>query len=424
MTSREAAESGRTVAPSGLWGRLRIAGPGLVLAATAVGIGDFIANAVAGERFGTTFVWAILLAVLLKFFLTEGLGRYHLASGQTIIHGWNSISRWATVFVAVYLVLWAFIFGAAGPSVVGLAANAMFPVLPVPAWAVIHSLLAFLLVLVGRYWLFENIMKTLILAKVVTVAIIAALLRPDLGRLASGLVPTIPDGSLLYAVGIVGGLGGTLALASYGYWVRDKGWRSSSWIPAMRLDAGLGYVVTGIFGIAVLVIGTELLFGTGRSIGDEAGLVNLSEPLGDRFGTVVRWIFLAGLWAISFASVVGVWNGMSYLFADLVRTVRRIPEEEAGPHISEKSPAFRAFLVLLTFPTIPLIIFEQPVGLVLLWTTLGAVFLPFLSLTLLWLLNSRRLEREFRNGLLSNAVLGISVLIFAALGVQTIMGLF
>jgi hypothetical protein len=29
----------------------------------------------------------------------------------------------------------------------------------------------------------------------------------------------------------------------------------------------------------------------------------------------VRWVFLAGLWAISFASVIGVWNGMSYLFA-------------------------------------------------------------------------------------------------------------
>jgi len=28
----------------------------LVLAATTVGIGDFISNAVAGERYGTTFV--------------------------------------------------------------------------------------------------------------------------------------------------------------------------------------------------------------------------------------------------------------------------------------------------------------------------------------------------------------------------------
>jgi hypothetical protein len=131
------------------------------------------------------------------------------------------------------------------------------------------------------------------------------------------------------------------------------------------------------------------------------------------------------LWAISFASVIGVWNGMSYLFADIVRTFRGIPEEEVGHHISEKSPAYRSFLILLTFPTIPLIVLGQPVGLVLLWTAMGAVFLPFLSLTLMWLLNSSRVERGYRNRLVSasNIVLGISVVIFLALGIQTIVGL-
>ena len=408
-------------APRGMWGRLGLVGPGLVLAATTVGIGDFISSAVAGERFGTTFIWAILLAAFLKFFLTEGLGRWHLASGQTIIYGWDQISRLATLAVAVYLVIWAFAFGAAGPSVVGLAANAMLPVLPVPAWAVIHSVLAFLLVLIGRYGLFEKFMKVLILAKVATVVLVAALLRPDLGGLAAGLVPRIPDGSLFYAVGIVGGLGGTLALASYGYWVRDKGWRSPAWIPLMRFDAGLGYVVTAVFGISVIVIGAEFLFNSGRSIEGEEGLVALADPLGERFGGVLRWVFLAGVWAISFASVVGVWNGMSYLFADIVRTLRRIPEEEAGPHISEKSPAFRAFLVMLTVPTIPLIVFGQPVTLVLLWATMGALFLPFLSVTLLYLLNSRRVAPEYRSRPLSNAVLGISLVVFVVLGVQAVL---
>jgi Mn2+/Fe2+ NRAMP family transporter len=82
-----AATISRGEAPRSVGERVRIIGPGLVLAATTVGIGDFVSNAVAGERFGTTFVWAILLAALLKYFLTEGLGRWHLASGQTIIYG-------------------------------------------------------------------------------------------------------------------------------------------------------------------------------------------------------------------------------------------------------------------------------------------------------------------------------------------------
>ncbi len=84
-TEESAATISRREAPRSFGARLGIIGPGLVLAATTVGIGDFIANAVAGERFGTAFVWAIVLAVVLKYFLTEGLGRWHLASGQTII---------------------------------------------------------------------------------------------------------------------------------------------------------------------------------------------------------------------------------------------------------------------------------------------------------------------------------------------------
>jgi hypothetical protein len=62
---------------------------------------------------------------------------------------------------------------------------------------------------------------------------------------------------------------------------------------------------------------------------------------------------------------------------------------------------------------------------VLLWTAMGAVFLPFLSLTLMWLLNSSRVERGYRNRLVSasNIVLGISVVIFLVLGIQTIAGL-
>jgi len=68
LSSEESASTiARGDAPRAVGERRRIIGPGLVLAATTVGIGDFISNAVAGERFGTDFVWAIVLAVVLKY---------------------------------------------------------------------------------------------------------------------------------------------------------------------------------------------------------------------------------------------------------------------------------------------------------------------------------------------------------------------
>ena len=88
-------------APSSLGGRLRIVGPGLVIAATGVGAGDMVTSLVAGTRFGTALIWAIALGALIKFSLVEGMGRWYMATGTTIIEGWHSISRWASGYFAV-----------------------------------------------------------------------------------------------------------------------------------------------------------------------------------------------------------------------------------------------------------------------------------------------------------------------------------
>ena len=171
----------------------------------------------------------------------------------------------------------------------------------------------------------------------------------------------------------------------------------------------------------MLVIGAELLFVSGESISEEEGLVALSDPIAERFGVVASWMFLIGFWAAATSSITGAWNGGAYLFGDLVRSVRQVPEEEGEEYLSEKSIWFRAFLVWLTFPPMLLLTFDEPVLIVIIYASLGALFMPFLAITLVWLLN-RRVDHEYRSGLLSNIILVASVLIFAALAVQEIMG--
>jgi Mn2+/Fe2+ NRAMP family transporter len=192
----------------------------------------------------------------------------------------------------------------------------------------------------------------------------------------------------------------------------------------MRTDAATGYVVTVVFMLAMVIIGTTMLYGTGTSISDEEGLVALSDPLGERFGVVAKWLFLIGFWSAVTSSILGAWNGAAYLFADFVRTVREVPDSEAESYLSEKSPYFRGFLVWITFPPMVLLFFGQPILLVIIYAALGAFFMPFLGATLLWLLNSGRVSREYRNRLVSNAIMVLALLVFAALAVQEIIGQF
>jgi Mn2+/Fe2+ NRAMP family transporter len=190
----------------------------------------------------------------------------------------------------------------------------------------------------------------------------------------------------------------------------------------MRLDLIVGYVLTALFMVAMLVVGAELLFASGEGISGEEGLVALADPIQERFGVIARWLFLIGFWAAATSSIVGAWNGSAYLFADSVRTSRDVPDERAEEYLSEKSIYFRAMLVWISFPPMLLLFFGEPVLLIIVYAAMGALFLPFLAITLLWLLNSSRVAPEHRNGIVANAIFVLSVLLFAFLGVQEVLG--
>jgi hypothetical protein len=83
-------------------------------------------------------------------------------------------------------------------------------------------------------------MKTFAALKFGIVILLAILLAPSLGEVVLGFVPRIPEGALINVLAIIGGVGGTYSLAAYTYWVRERGWRHSAWIPTMRTDLTFG----------------------------------------------------------------------------------------------------------------------------------------------------------------------------------------
>lgn len=410
--------------PSSIGKGLRVIGPGLIMAATGVGAGDMVSSLAAGANFGLTLMWAILIGAIFKYALTEGVGRWYLATSQTPVKGIHSLGRVATGYFGIYLVVFAFVYGAAVTAATGLALNAMVPALSITQWAIIAGVVGFAILMVGRYEVFEKVMEALVLLMFVTVVGAAILTAPNLASLGGGLTFHVPGGSLLYVLGLIGGVGGTITLTSYAYWLRDKGWRGHAWTRFMHLDLIVAYVMTPIFMVSMLIVGAQFLFGTDRSISGEEGLVALAEPFGAQFGEAARWLFLLGFFSATFTSLLGGFNGESYLFADLVRVVRGIPDAEAEEHTSQRNWVFRLFLVWATFPPMVLHLLGQPVLLVIVYSAFGALFMPFLAFILLTLLNSKRVQREYRNGILANVVLGLSFALFLGLAVNELIGLF
>lgn len=399
-----------------------IIGPGLIVAATGVGAGDLVAALVAGTNYGLVFVWAILIGAVLKFALNEGVGRFHLTSGKTILEGWHAMGKWATGYFGVYSVIWGFVYGAAGTASCALAASVLFPQLSLTQWAIIHGLLGFVLVWWGKYKTFENVMNILVGIMFIAVVGSACLVIPQLGDVLGTAVPTLPEGSLLYALGLIGGVGGSLTMASYGYWLQENKWKGTSFIRAVRMDSAVAYFVTALFTIALLILGAGLLYGTDVNISGEKGLVDFASILGNELHPAVKYLFLVGFWSASFTSVLGVWNGVPYLFADFIRTIRH--QNISNDDLS-KTKAYRFFVLWLTFPPMLLHFIGKPVGLIIAYGALGSIFMPFMAFTLIYLLNKKKYVGTIdRHQWLSNIGLGVSILLFIILTVNELKEMF
>ena len=413
--------------PTTFGGRVRQVGPGLLVAAAGVGAGDLVATMIAGAEYGTLLLWAAVLGAALKIGLAEGVGRWTLASGHTMLDGWRMLGRWTTWFFGVYIMVWGFAYGATAMGAVGLPLNALFGGLSVRYWAMIAGVIGLVIVWAQRYQAFEKLVSVLVALKFVTVVSIAGLVGPDIPAMFDGLIPRLPEGSVINVLGLIGGVGGTITIASYGYWVTAKKWNGIGWLPMMRLDNAVGYIMTGIFVVCMLIIGSSLLLGENLTE-DDSGLLTLGTALDERYGEWARIWFLIGFLAVTISSLLGTWNGVSLLFYDWTRTVRMPHGREAEAElasgqvhayesrVAEKSTPFRFYLVWLTVPPMTLLFLDQPFAVTLAYGVLGAAFMPFLGLTLILLLNSRRVDPAGRSGWLSNVMLaGSSVLFFILL---------
>ena len=105
--------------------RWKIVGPGLVVAATGVGAADLVATLIAGQKFGYTLLWCVVVGCVMKIVLVEGAGRYSLATGRTIFEGWRTLGAWTTWYFAPYIVIWGFVYGAAAMAGTGLALHGL-----------------------------------------------------------------------------------------------------------------------------------------------------------------------------------------------------------------------------------------------------------------------------------------------------------
>lgn len=423
--------------------------PGLLVAATGVGAGDLFTASLAGSKLQLAILWAAFAGALLKWTLNEGIARWQLATGTTLLEGWSQrLGQWIEWVFLVYLLIWSFVVGGAMITACGVAGSSFIqfgePATSKIIWGFLHSMAGLALIWWGGFKLFERLMAASVAVMFITVLLTAVLLpgrdfsgtalegavAPTWGDVFAGFVPgTIPEQGVGWFLGVLGGVGGTVTLLSYGYWIREAGRTGERGIRECRIDLAVAYVLTAFFGAAMMIIGSiAQLEGKGP---ETAGV--LASALHSVLGPVGQWAFLIGFWGAVFSSLLGVWQGVPYLFADFLNIRRQYARQRRGQSTADgdiagrdddgslmRSKAYRGYLVALALVPLPLL-FRKVEQVQLVYAVLGAFFMPLLALTLLLMNNRSAWVGPHRSGWLINAILLVTLVFFGYVGVREIV---
>ncbi len=394
--------------------KFAIIGAGLLVAATGVGAGDLATATFSGSQLGVAVLWAVVFGAFMKFVLNEGLARWQVATNSTLLHGCSThLGTPFRIVFLVYLLAWSFFVGSALISACGVAAHALLPVFDSPVhgkivFGILHSGLGILLLHIGGFKWFERIMQVCIGLMFVTVLFTALRIHPPVGEIVRGIaiprIPRLEDGGLEWTLALMGGVGGTLTVLSYSYWLQEK--RSQVTVKEIRIDLMVAYIVTALFGLAMVIIGSQVeIEGRGAGL-----IVTLADMLEAESGIYLRWMFLIGAWGAIFSSLLGVWESVPFIFADFVH-YSQSSQSGQSPDELKRTRSYRLYQVALS--VIPLAaLFVSFREIQKLYSIIGAFFMPFLAFVLLYLNNRGSLVgNTFKNHPMTNVAL-VGVLLF------------
>jgi len=395
------------------------------VAASGIGSGDVVSATVGGANYGVVLLWAIVVGAFFKFVLNEGIARFQLATGLTALEGWAEyLPAWVKGYFGVYLIVWTVAVSAALTNATGLGiANLTGGAISQPWGAVLHSLIGFVFVLLGGYTGFEKLMKGLVAVMGLTILVCALLTFQNPAATLRGLlVPTIPAASGAYVLSIIGGIGGSITMLSYNYWMREEKISDARFLGYVRGDIAIAYLFTALFGISIMLIANQAFYLSHVRISDAQAVPKMAEMLGAILGPFGAYAYSVGFWAAVFASLLGVWQSVPYIYADFYSILKKDPEHVRREAIKVTSARYRLALLFITLAPMPFAFIRRPLFIIVTYTIVGSLFIPFLAATLLHLNNRVTWTAAVpHNRWTTNALLFLILALFVGVGMQEII---
>ena len=262
---------------SALEGIRKTMGPGIIMAAAAIGVSHLVQSTRAGAEFGFALVWAVLLANLFKYPFLEFGPRYALATGKNMIQGYAKMSHVALWIFIIFTVSTMLAILAAVTMVTGsLATNLTGIELPVIWWNALILFLAVLLLIRNEYAFLDGAVKILMIVFAIStvVAMIAAFSVSEYQPDPSFLAPEIWTASgVAFLIALMGWMPIPIdAAAWHSIWsverMKQTGYKPK--LSEVLFDFNVGYIGAAVIALCFLTLGAFIMYGTGEAFASSA----------------------------------------------------------------------------------------------------------------------------------------------------------
>jgi Mn2+/Fe2+ NRAMP family transporter len=347
------------LSPKGL-AILAVVGPAFVWCAEYIGSGEVILATRTGAILGTGVMWAIVVGIVLKYWIGMSGARYTVCTGEGMIDMFSRMpgpKNWAVWIVLIAQFVSAAISIGSLAAAAGVFVNSLVPISRYfGGWLV--TIFAVAVVWAGVFDLLKMVMSFFVIIIVLGVVSVAFSVFPTLSTLVQGFglqVPGVPDWARAVGVNanpwreilpLIGwSAGGFASQVWYTYWVMGAGYGATAgrnygepadlsmlqsltrtsaekikgWCRVVYADATIAMLIGNVVTVSFLIAGAGILRPNQLAPDGEAVALTLSKVFSSKWGELGGFLFLLSGAAALISTQVGQLAGWPRLLADAFR---------------------------------------------------------------------------------------------------------
>jgi NRAMP (natural resistance-associated macrophage protein)-like metal ion transporter len=396
---------------------LAIAGPGLIVMVGDNDAGAFGTYTQAGQNYGTSLLWTLLLLVPVLYVNQEMVLRLGVVTG--VGHARLILERFGK-FWGAFSAIDLFILNALTivTEFIGISIGLDYLGVPKVPGVLVSALFVIGAASTGSFQRFERVCMALVAGSLLLVPVFL-MAGPDYRQMAHDfVVPGIPAGSdiadvTLLIIAIVGTTVAPWQLFFQQSYVIDKR-ITPRYMKYERVDLWLGIAIV-VLGAAAIIGFTAATFAHGPGAGHFTDAGGVAQGLGTHVGRLAGILFALALIDASIIGAAAVGLSTSYALGDVLglkHSLHRKPSDAKG--------FYAAFAGIIAVSAVIVIIPGSPLGLLTVGVqVLAGVLRPSATVFLLLLCNDREVMGPWVNGramnVFTSAVIAVLVILSVVL---------